>query len=342
MKQAVWLLSLALLLPDGLHSQTTIFGGRGLLRVQSAETVGRSIFYLNTYFSTFLQATPSASTLGKDHTLTLGLTLGLGRYLEVAALLTPYQDDQRHIWGPPGDSQLGLKFRTPFSSSSIFSSIMLFTRIPTARVSNVPFEPYSSGKLGAGALGIVTFDMTESFPLFPLKMHLNFGYLDHNVRDELFNDPEDQFLLGAGFKFPVRSTIFYTEYTAEIFANNPVVRSFRDNSQRVTQGIKFLGPWNLIIDVAFDISLARKPKVPDHIFLKEYADWKFIVGINYQFFFKRDQERYVNKDDGLSGDRARIPDTVNEKRQRIQEELEKMEKTLKKGKEKEKENKSEQ
>lgn len=327
------------MVPDGLYSQTTLFGGRGLLRTQSAETVGRSVFYLNTFFSTFLQATPSASTLGKDHTLTIGLTFGIGSFVELTGLLTPYQDDQKHIWGPPGDSQLGLKFRTPFSGSSVITSVMIFTKIPTAKVRNVPFEPYSSGKLGAGALGIVTFDLTETFPLFPLKAHFNFGYMDHNVRDELFNDIEDQFLIRAGLKFPIRSTILYTEYSAEVFVDNPVVTEYRYNSQRITQGVKFLGPWDLIMDLAVDISLSKKPEKPDAVFLKEYADWKIIFGINYQFFFRKQQNRYVKKDkdrDSRLRRRRALPLEVHEKRQRIQEELEKMEKSLKKEKSKEK------
>ncbi|MDQ7052338.1 MAG: hypothetical protein Q9P14_05405 [candidate division KSB1 bacterium] len=326
---------------ESMLAQTTIWGGRGLLRVQSAETIGRRTFYLNSYFGTFLQAKPQQTTLGKDHTLTIGLTYGFSPLLEITALLTPYQDDQQHVWGPPGDSQLGLKFRTPFSGSSIITSVWLFTRIPTAKVANVPFEPYSSGKLGAGAMAIMTLDMTESFPLFPLKAHLNFGYMDHNLKDALFNDPEDQFLLGAGFKFPIRSTIVYTEYTAEVFANNPVITQFNQNSQRITQGLKFLGPKNLIFDIAVDFSLSKKPDNPDRVFLKEYASWKFYVGINYQFFFDRSERGLVTRHRSRNdkAQKLELPPEVNERRQQIQDELKKMEKTLKK--EKDKKNKSE-
>ncbi len=323
-------------------AQTTIWGGRGLLRVQSAETIGRRTFYLNSYFGTFLQAKPQQTTLGKDHTLTIGLTYGFSPLLEITAMLTPYQDDQQSVWGPPGDSQLGLKFRTPFSGRAIITSVWLFTRIPTAKVANVPFEPYSSGKLGAGAMAIMTLDMTESFPLFPLKAHFNFGYMDHNLKDALFNDPEDQFFLGFGFKFPIRSTIVYTEYTAEVFANNPAITQFNQNSQRITQGLKFLGPRNLIFDIALDISLARKPENPDQVFLKEYASWKFYVGINYQFFFDRSERGFAARQRSRNGNakKLELPPDVNERRQRIQDELQKMEKTLIEEKEKAKKNKS--
>ncbi len=320
------------LLPALAASQTTLSGGRGLLRVQSAETVGTRTFYINSFFGSFLQARPAQPSLGKDHTFTIGLTYGFSPVLELTARVTPYQDDQKHVWGPPGDTRIGIKFRTPFSTNSVLSSLWLFTSIPTSKEHNVPFEPYSSGKLGFGGMAIVTFDMTNSFPLFPLKAHINFGYMDHNVKDQLFNDPEDQFLLAAGFKFPIRSTILYTEYTAEVFANNPVVTRYRQNSQRITQGIKFLGPWNLIFDVAADISLSEKPDRPDGVFLKEYASWKVYFGINYQFFFHRGEERFAGRKTAQETSRVALPDDVNEQRQRIQDELEKMEKTLQKEK----------
>ncbi len=320
------------------NAQTTIWGGRGLLRVQSAETIGRRTFYLNSYFGTFLLRRPQQTTLGKDHTLTIGLTYGFSSLLEVTALLTPYQDDQQNVWGPPGDSQIGLKFRTPFSSNSILTSIWLFARIPTGKIANVPFEPYSSGKLGAGAMAILTLDMTESFPLFPLKAHVNFGYMDHNLKDPLFNDPEDQFYIGAGFKFPIRSTILYTEYTAEVFVNNPVITQYNQNSQRLTQGVKFLGPKNLIFDIAMDFSLSKKPENPDGVFLKEYASWKFYVGINYQFFFDRSERGMISRERSRTRQarKTALPAEVNERRQRIQDELKKMEETLQEGKDKKK------
>ena len=333
-------------MPNVQYAQTTLYGGRGLLRTQSAELIGRSKFYVNTFFSTFLQSTPSRATLGKDHTLNLGLTYGISRSIELTAFLTPYQDDQKHVWGPPGDSQLGLKFKTPFSSNSIFTSVFIFSRFPTAKSHNVPFEPYSSGKIGAGALGIITFDFTDSFPLFPLKAHVNFGYFDQNIKDELFNDNEDQFIIAAGIKFPIRSSILYTEYSAEVFASNPLVTSYSWNSQRITQGLKLLGPWNLILDFALDISLSKKPPNPDAVFLKEYASWKVIFGVNYQLSFKRPQNPYVRRNNGINekSEKKELPKEVHENRQKIQDELQRMEKNLEKDKkkEKDKEQKSDQ
>lgn len=260
--------------------------------------------------------------------MSIGLTLGVGKSIELTGLITPYQDDQVTIWGPPGDSQLGLKFITPFSSHSIYSAVRVFANFPTAKKSNVPFEPYRSGELGIGGMGIITFDMTESFPLFALKANINFGYFDQNFRDELFNGPEDQYLLGIGFKFPVRSSILYTEYTAEIFANNNV--PFNQNPQRITEGLKVLGPWNLIIDFAFDFSVSKKPKVIDYVFYKEYATWKAIVGINYQLVTK--SNRYVNDPRKNATQKKpandKVYQEVQQKRENVQTELKRMEESL--------------
>jgi hypothetical protein len=331
------------LLAQNAFSQTTIYGGRGLLRVHSAEVIGKSQFYINSFFMSFLQAEKSQTSLGKDYTLSLGLTFGLTPHLEITSLITPYQDDQSHIWGPPGDSQIGIKFQTPFSGSSIITAGRVFVKIPTARNYNIPFEPYSSDKVGLGLMGIATFDMTNSFPLFPLKMHINFGYMDHNVSDSFFADEEDQFLVRVGLKFPIRSSVLFTEYSAEIFANSPVVDRYSLNSQRITQGLKFLGPWNLIFDVAIDISLSQKPE-DDSIspFLKKYADWKLVAGINYPMRIRKNrpsrQDRLAKQKDEEAKKRL---EEVHENRQKVDEKLQKMQESLQsEEKKKKKKNKS--
>ncbi|HHL71467.1 MAG TPA: hypothetical protein ENJ29_03055 [Bacteroidetes bacterium] len=319
------------------QSQTTIYGGRGLLRVHSAETIGRGRLYVNSFLATYLQAVKTSSTLGKDHTFSVGITYGLNRYFEMSALLVPYQDDQKTIWGPPGDTRLGLKFQTPFSGRSLISAVRMFVNLPTAKYSNVPFEPYSSGKVGIGAQLIMTADMTDSFPLFPLKAHLNLGFFDQNIRDQLFIDEEDQYIIGAGIKFPVRSSVVYTEYTAEIFSNNPVVTAYSLNSQRVTQGLKFLGPWGLIFDFAVDISLSQKPPANSNSdFIKQYADWKVIFGFNYPMRLKWGESR----DERLARqarekNKSRAVQEVHEKRQYIEDDLKKMEESLQGKKKKE-------
>lgn len=279
----IFCLVLALGLP--CFGQTTVYGGRGLMRVFTAEPIGRGHFFINTYFQTFLDPSKRNQSLGKDHTLSLAFTLGVTRRWELSVNPVVYQDDQKHVWGPPGDLRVGLKYASPLSYRAISTGLNFFANLPIAKAHNVAYEPYSSGKFGGGALGLVTIDMTDAFPIVPLKVYLNFGYYDHNFSGQPFSAEDDQYLIGAGIKFPIRSIVFFTEYSGEIFANNPAL-SHAENSTRVTQGLKFLGPWNFIIDLVGDLGLDKPVTgLVDPLnakYRKDYADWKITLGLNYQ------------------------------------------------------------
>jgi hypothetical protein len=279
----IFCLVLVLCLP--CFGQTTVYGGRGLMRVFTAEPLGRGQFFINTYFQTFLDPAKRNQSLGKDHTLSLAFTLGVTRRAELCVNPVLYQDDQKHVWGPPGDLRVGLKYALPLSFRAFSTGLNFFANFPIAKNHNVAYEPYSSGKFGGGVLGLVTVDMTDAFPIVPLKLYLNFGYYDHNFSQRPFTAEEDQYIVGAGLKFPVRSIVFYTEYSGEIFANNPAI-SRKENSTRLTQGLKFLGPWNFIIDLVADLGMDKPvTALVDPLnakYRKDYADWKITLGLNYQ------------------------------------------------------------
>lgn len=300
------------------------------MRVASAEPIGRAQFFANTYFQTFLDPQKRRGSLGKDHTLTFGFTVGLSHSLELTLLATPYQDDQQHVWGPPGDTHIGLKLALPLKVGGISTGVRGFMVLPTAKNSNVSYEPYSSGKLGAGLQALMTVDLTQSFPLVPLKLYLNFGYMDHLLNDSFFTAEQDQYLLGAGVKFPIRSLVFHTEYSAEIFSNNAAV-AFAENSSRLSQGVKFLGPWDVIIDLAAEIGLDKPATVtgaPSY-YQKDYADWKVILGLNYQFTARGGQEPALATGAKRSDARAkRELDEIRGKRESAQQSLQDMEKAL--------------
>ncbi len=315
--------------------QTTIYGGRGLMRVFSAEPIGRSQFFVNTYFQTFLDPKKRRNSLGKDHTLTLGFTVGLTHSLELTLLATPYQDDQKHVWGPPGDTQIGIKLALPLKVGGLSTGVRGFMILPTAKNANVAYEPFSSGKPGAGLQALMTVDMTQSFPLVPLKLYLNFGYMDHMLNDSFFTAEQDQFIFGAGVKFPIRSLVFHTEYTGEVFANNSNL-AFAENSSRISQGVKFLGPWDIIIDLAADIGLDKPAAITGAPFYyqKDYADWKIILGLNYQFTSRSSQDPALATGSKRSDERARRElDEIRGKREGALQSLQDMEKALEEQKE---------
>lgn len=300
------------------------------MRVFSAEPLGRSQFFVNTYFQTFLDPSKRNNRLGKDHTLTLAFSVGLTHSLELTLLATPYQDDQKHVWGPPGDTHIGVKLALPLHVGGISTGVRGFMVLPTAKNANVPSEPYSSGKLGAGLQALVTVDMTQSFPLVPLKLYLNFGYMDHMLNDSFFTAEQDQYIFGAGIKFPIRSFVLHTEYTGEVFANNRNL-AFAENSSRITQGVKFLGPWDMIIDLSADIGLDKPVQVvgEPQYYQKDYADWKVILGINYQFTSRSSQEPALSSGNKRQDERARRElDEIRGEREGAQQSLQDMEKAL--------------
>lgn len=308
------------------YSQTTYTGGRGMFRVYSANTVKPGVLYSNFFSQAFLFRESSAP-LGKDYTLSFGFTYGISNYVELTAQIVGYQDDQKGIWGPPGDTQIGMKLQLPFSSSSVMTGLRGFLSLPTAKHHNVAFEPYSSNQVAWGIMGLLTLDMTDTFPLFPFKFHSNFGYLDHNISTFFTDRINDQILLGLGFKFLIKSVILYTEYTAEIFYNNPKV-NFRSNSMRLTQGIKF--PWilNLIFDVGVDIGLHRQVgNLPASV--HEYANWKVIIGTSYVFTSRSIKKRPSLAKKDLELDKEMIEE-IRKKREKAAKELEEIRKKLKK------------
>lgn len=314
-----------------IFAQTTYQGGKGLLRVLDAGSLRPGMFYANTFVLTFLKS-KDEGVLIKDHTMTIGLTLGLVQNLELTGQLTPYQDDQTQ-WGKPANISLGLKLRFAGSKSSDYG-LAGAVIIPTVIDGPVAYEPYISGEYGWQLRLLAAYDMRHILPSLPMKFHFNVGFYDTNFKDTYFTEREDQLLLGAAVKFPVRSALLYTEYTAEVFMNEPSV-AFAENSMRITQGVRFLGPWNLVMDLAFDVGLhkARNSKAE---FMKTYANWKFNLGLSYQSRLYRPMTRDEKRREKIRQLEENKLDQIRKEREQATQELEKMKKQLEEEKRKEK------
>lgn len=270
-------LLLLILLVSPAVGQTTYSGGRGLLRVFSAETVQAGSVFLNSYYLSFFSG--DETTLGRDQTWAIGLTYGLSDNLELTAQLTPYQDDQEHNWGPPGDTEIGIKWRAPLPTRGVKLGLRGRLTLPTAQNHNLPYEPFSSDNVSWAAMALFTIDFTQFRNATPLKLYANVGYLDHNIANPFSSRATDQMLLGVGFKIPLRPFILYTEYSGEIFVNNAAM-GFWKNSMRLTQGVKFRAPFAIIVDLAVDIGLSSaSDSSPEP--LHDYADWKLIGGLTF-------------------------------------------------------------
>ncbi len=322
-----------LLLATVSPAQISLHGGRGLLRIQDGEISETGDLYLTVFGSTFFEKPTGTSTLVKNSHLTLNFTYGLSHFLEIYGRLVPYQDDQNHIWGPIGDTELGFKLRVPFGSDrNVRLSLRNYFILPTGVNHNLAYEPYTSDSFGWSPGATFSLNLEDSF-IVPLKLYLNGGYIDRDLGDNIFSARDDQIYLGIGLKFLVRNTIFFWEYYTEQFSNRKEKIEFKENYQVSTQGISFLGPYNLILTTAFDISLAE-PTERTFFVDKKLSDWKIWFGITKYIPLKKifneisDRKRRENE----LKEELKKQQMIKKKRTEADEQIKKMQEELKKKK----------
>jgi hypothetical protein len=321
-------------------SQVTFSGGRGQLRLLDAEPVPAGDLYLNGFYSFYAKKIlqPNYGTPGtreelvSDHTVNMSATLGISRILECYVHVVPYQDNQQDLWGPVGDTRLGLKAHIPNQGSLVQTGFAGFIHLPTAPVHNVPYEGYSADAYGWGVLGLATLDLKSSGMALPFKFFLNVGYRDMNWKDTYFSADQDQLLVGMGLKFPVRSTLIYLETTGEIFINQGDQISLRQNLLRLSPGVRFIGPKDLVFDIAADIRMGNyKPAgtaTSANPYLQEYAEWKIILGMTYRaqiFNSTTPETRIRSQRDNQERLKA---EEIRKQREQISKELEELRKKV--------------
>ncbi|MBN1155627.1 hypothetical protein JXB12_11985 [candidate division KSB1 bacterium] len=307
-----------------LYSQIGYHGGRGLLHVLSANVVEPGDVYVNTYFSMYFEKA-SSHRLAKLYTLFFNGTVGLSRHFELSVHTAPYQDDQEHIFGRYGNSELSLKYMLPVSSSIFQMGLNVFYKVPTAQESNVMFENFYLDEPGLGGRALFTLDFTKTASDLPFKLMTNIGYLDNDLSDSFMNSPIDQLLFGAGVKFPVRNTQFYMEYSGELFINVIDSVPFNENANRITLGSTFLGPKNLVIDIAGDIGLDKRLPTPEHgIYNKKLARWRLWLGVTYRFSVRKYFDPQVRLERMKQEEERRKLEMIKEKRKQANQDMDKM------------------
>jgi len=321
---------------SAVYSQIGFHGGRGLLRVLSANVVEPGDVYVNSYFSMYFEKS-SPHTLAKYYTLFINGTVGLSRCFELSGHIVPYQDDQTNIIGRSGNSELSLKYMLPFSGSIFQMGLNVFYKIPTAQMNNVMFEEFYIREHGIGGRALFTIDFSNTASKLPFKIMTNIGYLDHNLSDTFLESDIDQLLFGIGTKFPLRSSQLYLEYSGELFINIMDSVVYNENSNRLTIGATFLGPRNLVFDVAGDISLTKRLPTPEHdLFHKKLTKWRLWVGVTYRFSVKKYFDRKAKLERRKQAEERRKLELIKEKRKNANEDMDKMRDILK---QKEKESK---
>ena len=99
---------------------------------------------------------------------------------------------------------------------------------------------------------------------------------------------------------------------------------------RLTQGVKFLGPFNFIVDFGLDIGLSRGlESFPQP--LHKYADWKIITGLTYHFKMGK-VHGYAAKETKIDRKKeSRALEAVKKKRKNVEQDLKEKRKSLEKG-----------
>jgi hypothetical protein len=326
---------------EGL-SQVTLGGGKGHLRTLDADPVPAGQLYINGYYSLFAEkittAVPTETGIGQreelavDHTLNLSLTLGLSRTFELMLHAVPYQDNQRDLFGPIGDTQIGVKVHLPNRGSIFQSGLLGFVSLPTAPLHDIPYEGYSTNANGWGIVGLASLDLRSSSIALPVKFVANLGYRDQDWSDRYFSAANDQLIAGLGFKFPIRATLLYAETTGEIFINQTDRLSLRQNFLRFSSGIRFLGPRQLVFDVAADIRLGNytptDADIAENPFLKRYADWKILFGVTHRIqLFEPPTAEKRSRSERQSAEQQKNEE-IRRQREQVNRELEELRKKV--------------
>jgi len=333
--QLLWLV-----LAGSVWSQVTMMGGKGQLRLFDAENSFPGHLYVNGLYSLFLEKHDypptdgkgdTRSVLVKDNTFNLSLTLGISKGVELFIHTVPYQDNQKDLWGPIGDTRCGLKVHIPNQGAAMQIGMAGYVQIPTAPHHPLPYEPYAADAYGWTMLGILNLDLKNTGQALPLKFSLNLGYRDMDWRDQYFADQEDQLVAGIGCKFPIRSYQFYSEVTGDIFINHSDI-TLRQNFIRFSQGVRFLGYKNFIFDLAGDFRLTgyrpTSAEVGRNALLQRYADWKILLGASYRTTLFTRLTPEEKKARALQAEEKKKLDEIRKKREKVAQEMEELKKSI--------------
>jgi len=281
------IISLCLILFPVVNSpaQSSVFGGRGLFRTLSAQTLEPGSFLVHTVFATYRIDDQERSK--PVNILNLGLTYGWKDNLELSTHLTPYQSipSKGRIFA--GHSSIAIKWQTPFSGSVAQTALQAMVKLSLSKKNNLAHEPFSSNAVAWGARALFAVRLASSFPV---KLNINIGYLDHEIDSFLKSETTDQLVFGAGLKIGTKSFIYYSEFSGELFLNKPDLH-FGNNSIRFTQGVKFRGPFKFLFDLGGDLGLSQPPDIVVND-VHRYAQWRIFAGLTYhvrpqRYFQKR-------------------------------------------------------
>ncbi|MCK6560844.1 hypothetical protein HUU39_10000 [candidate division KSB1 bacterium] len=289
------------------QAQVPFHGGRGPTFVRSAWNLepGYLTLYTHTrFYGKVVNVPPPASNPKGDTTAVAywnvqggaALNYGISRHFELSVVPMIYQDTNRRgkAFNIPDDIFLRLKIASLGQRGAAMTyGIELGTRLPTAKMHNLPFEPYSAGKVSFGATALVSFARDPLYPEDGFSAHFNLGYWNHNDVGQILSSDAPQiavtkmtqeFLYGAAMILPSEKFNFRFELLGSAFISAPPTTAFsRSAVMYLTPGVSYKPYRWMALDASSDLRLsgsATPARNEARLYtLPRYSAWRVSLGM---------------------------------------------------------------
>ena len=269
---------------------------------------GHSRFYFKNEVHE-LQDQPTQAVTFWDAQGSFNIFYGIGKYYGIELAQVIYQDNHKGGKGYnlPDDLYLKIKVASLGTQTMPFNfGVQLSSRIPTAKHHNIPFEPYSAGKLEFSIMGLASYSQNLLNPEDTYNLHVNIGYLDHNDAGAEINTTSSsskEFIYGAGIVYPVTKFDFSLEVYGNRHLSRPPEAAYsRYNYVYVTPGITYHPYYWLSVVFGFDYRLtAARPNQSAHTISQStpvFPTWRVNLGVKINLMSKL-SNRFDKKEKSL-------------------------------------------
>ncbi len=318
MSQNYRLFLLILFIPlMALGFNSTRFGSRGFLHVQSASTLykgtldaGSNLNFYTKVGDYLGQQKPENFTAVNwwDVQGNTVFSYGMLDNFDVTMMWRIYQDTNRgggnfnEEFNVPED--IFLDFKTGswgLNNNRFHLGLLASVRIPTAGEYNYFFEPYSAGSVEYGFTGLVSFFNDPYLHDRSYSLHLNLGWYNHNDAGKvLFETPTEvykangnatEFQYGFAFSYPTELFNLNLEWWGISFINRPDTMAYsREDFMYITPSVTFKPkPW-FDFDLGLDVRLSSDeetsagilPAPSDRLNLPNYPSWRIYLGLTFR------------------------------------------------------------
>jgi len=299
---------------------------------------GNSRFYFNTKFVT-------TRINFWDVQGMFNVNYGIGKHHQIGLSQIIYQDNHKPGKGfnLPDDMFLRVKFGSfPAKPGPIKFGVLLTTRFPLAKHHNIQFEPYSSGNIEFGIMGLMSYTKNQIYPDSGFNAHLNLGIFDHNDRKkfkefgiEYINQNNSREIYGGlALIYPMIKFDFSVElYGNYNISKPPPIAYSRHNYLYITPGITYNAFYWLSLACGFDFRLTKNKSSASHLLLNmttkllpTYPTWRINFSVRVNLVSKL-KGRFVQKEkfESIVTDTSKkdvYQDIANERKQIENAELE--------------------